>query len=325
MTEILASQLTGYQEALSGLAYFQIDEPGYLRISGQDRLTFLQRQTSNDLNLLSQDNALISVLTSSTGRILDVLTIFHEEDQLGVLTLPGFGNQTGDFLRSRIFFMDKVSLEDASHEIVLFELLGPRVGELAQQIGAVDTLEKDDRIQSIVISGIKIQYISQSGLGQRLIIPHKSADEVLEAIKDLGASPLSIDAYESLRIEKGIPAVGHELIEEYTPLETGYQWAVSESKGCYTGQEVLARQISYDKITRQLVGLKLVQVQHPGDTLWSLEDGKKVGVITSSTLSPNYGPIALGIVKRPFNQPGTEVRVSDKIDGEIARITSLPF
>lgn len=325
MTEILAPQLTGYQEALSGLAYFQIDEPGYLRISGQDRLTFLQRQTSNDLNLLSQEDVLTSVLTSSTGRILDVLTIFHEENQLGVLTLPGFGNQTGDFFRSRIFFMDKVSLEDASHEIVLFELLGPKVRELAQQIGAVDMLEKGDRIQSIDISGIKIQYISQSGLGQRLIIPHKRADEVLEAIKDFGASLLSLDSYESLRIEKGIPAVGHELIEEYTPLETGYQWAVSESKGCYTGQEVLARQISYDKITRQMVGLKLVQVQHPGDTLWSLEDGKKVGVITSSTLSPNYGPIALGIVKRPFNQPGTDVRVSDKTDGEIARITSLPF
>jgi folate-binding protein YgfZ len=325
MTKILAAQLTGYQQALSGLAYFQIDEPGYLRISGQDRLTFLQRQTSNDLNLLSQDNVLTSVLTSSTGRILDVLTIFHEEDQLAVLTLPGFGNQTGDFLQSRIFFMDKVSLEVASQEIILLELFGPRVGEITQHIGAVDTLEKDDRIQSIVIGGIQIQYISQSSLGQRLIIPHKSADEVLEAIKDFGASPLSLDAYESLRIEKGIPAVGHELMDEYTPLETGYQWAVSESKGCYTGQEVLARQISYDKITRQMVGLKLVGVQHPGDTLWSLEDGKKVGVITSSTLSPNYGPIALGIVKRPFNQPGTEVRVIDKTDGEIARITSLPF
>ena len=307
------------------LAYFQIDQPGYLRISGQDRLTFLQRQTSNDINLLSQDNTLTSVLTSPTGKILDVLTIFHEGDQLGVLTLPGFGNQTADFLRSRIFFMDQLTLEDTSHEIVLFELLGPRVGELAQHFGALATLEEDNRIQSIAISGIQMRYLSQNGFGQRLLIPYDGVNEILEAIKDFGGSPLSLNAYENLRIEKGIPAAGHELIDEYTPLEIGLQWAVSESKGCYTGQEVLARQINYDKITRELVGLKMEDIQYPGETLWSLEDGKKVGVITSSTLSPKYGPIALGIVKRPFNQPGTEVRINDKDNGKLAWINSLPF
>ena len=325
MTEIFASQLTGYQEASSALAYYKIDEPGFLRISGQDQITFLQRQTSNDLNLLSQDNILTSVLTSPTGRIINVLTIFHEEEQLGALTLPGLGSQAVEFLRSRIFFMDKVSVEDASHKMVLLDLLGPKVEELVQHFGAQDTLTDDDRIQPISINGFPTKYLSQRVFGQRLLIPNEGAGEVIDALKDFGGSALSSDAYEILRIEKGIPAAGHELVEEYTPLETGFQWAVSESKGCYTGQEVLARQINYDKITRQLVGLDLVEVQNPGDTLWSLDAGKQVGAITSSALSPDYGPIALGVVKRPFNQSGTELRVGDKNDGELAKITSLPF
>jgi folate-binding protein YgfZ len=161
--------------------------------------------------------------------------------------------------------------------------------------------------------------------GQRLLIPSENFDQVIDAIEDFGATPLSSKTFEVLRIEKGMPAAGHELVDKYTPLETGYQWAVSESKGCYTGQEVLARQITYDKITRQLVGLKLEETKNPGDKLWSLEDGKQVGEITSSALSPNHGPIALGILKKPFNQDGTEVRVGEKTDGQIAIVTSLPF
>ena len=325
MTESLASQLSGYASALSALAYYQIDDPGFLRITGEDKLTFLQRQTSNDIDLLSSESVLTSVLTSPTGRILDVLTLFYEGEQLGALTLPGFRSQTLDFLRSRIFFMDKVSVDDASHAILLLDLLGPKVGQLFQHFGMQEMPENDNRIQSIIIGGIQTQFLSQRGLGQRLLVPNESADEVLGAIKDFGGFALSSDAFESLRIEKGIPAAGHELVEEYTPLETGYQWAVSESKGCYTGQEVLARQINYDKITRQLVGLKLVETQYTGDTLWSIEDGKHVGKITSSAFSPTYGPIALGIVKRPFNQPGTEVRIGDKNNGDLVRVTSLPF
>lgn len=325
MTELLDSQLTGYQEALSALGYFQIDQPGYLRISGEDRQTFLQRQTTNDLRLLSFDNSLISALTSPTGRILDILTIFQEEEQLGVLTLPGLGSQTIEFLRSRIFFMDKVSLEDASQGVVLIELLGPRVAELIQHFGMQKPFEKDDLFHWIMIDGIQVRYLSQRAAGQRFLFPSENADEVLDAIADFGGKPLSSDVFEVLRIEKGIPSAGHELVDKYTPLETGYQWAVSESKGCYTGQEVLARQITYDKITRQLVGLKLVEVSNPGDKLWSLEDGKQIGEITSSAWSPTHGPIALGILKQPYDQHGTEVRVGEEANGEVARVTSLPF
>lgn len=325
MTALRDSQLKGYLEALSALVYFQIDQPGYLRISGEDQQTFLQRQTTNDLKLLSSDNLLITVLTSPTGRILDILTIFQEEEQLGVLTLPGLRSKTIEFLRNRIFFMDKVSVEDASQDVAVIELLGPRIAELIRHFGFQKPFEKIDQVQSIIIDGIQIRYLSQSFSGQRLIIPRENVEDMLDAILDFGGTPLSSAAFEVLRVERGIPAAGHELVEKYTPLETGYQWAVSESKGCYTGQEVLARQITYDKITRQLVGLKLEEIKNPGDKLWSLEDGKQVGEITSSASSPNHGPIALGILKRPLDQEGTEVRVGNKIDGQIAKVTLLPF
>lgn len=325
MTKSIDSQLTGYQEALSGLVYFQIEKPGYLRISGEDQKNFLQRQSSNDLNLLSADNLLTSVLTSPAGRIQDILTIFLEEELLGALTLPGLGSQTLEFLRSRIFFMDKVSVEDASQAVILIELWGPGVEEFIQHLDIQELHENEDWFQELWFEDIQLRYLSRRTSGQQLLIPREGAKKTLDAIKDFGGRPLSSDAYEVLRIEKGIPGSGHELTDKYTPLETGFKWAVSGSKGCYTGQEVLARQITYDKIIRQMVGLKLLEFEKPGAKLWSLEDGKQVGEITSSASSPSHGPIALGIVKRPYNQPGTEVRVGDKVDGQFATVNSLPF
>jgi folate-binding protein YgfZ len=115
-----------------------------------------------------------------------------------------------------------------------------------------------------------------------------------------------------------------ELIEDYTPLEIGYQNMISESKGCYTGQEIIARQITYDKITKNLVGMKLDRYVDVGSSLIAGE--KSVGTLTSVVQSPRFGIIGLGVVRRQFCELGTKLIVPDAPDaGIIAEVSKLPF
>jgi folate-binding protein YgfZ len=115
-----------------------------------------------------------------------------------------------------------------------------------------------------------------------------------------------------------------ELTEEFTPLELGLEKYVSTSKGCYTGQEVIARQVNYDKVTKQLCGLKLNGTANIGDPVWS--DGRKIGVVTSIGKSPRFGNIAKGVVKKPFNRSGTEVMAGIEYENSARAVCSnLPF
>jgi len=131
---------------------------------------------------------------------------------------------------------------------------------------------------------------------------------------------LTPEEYHCMRVECGQPAPFSEWTEDYTPLEVGLEWAVSDRKGCYTGQEVLARQVNYDKITRQLVGLTL-QAGPPSAAQVQAE-GKTIGVVTSSVISPRFGPIALAVLRRPYHAPGTAVLVGEAIP---AVVSVLPF
>ena len=313
-----------FTDGQTNTAFYEQEKPGYVRIAGDDRYAFLQRQTTNDINLLSPERSLVTVLTSPAGRILDVLWVIDENEAFGVLTLPGQGKQTFNFLSSRIFFMDKVSLVDASQEICQIDLLGPGASEFFCELGAIRS-PQDNEILTIKIAQVPVRILFQRNTGHHLLIPKESCHQVLNELENNGAAPLSPESYEIIRIETGLPAAGHELTEDYTPLETGFQWTVSDNKGCYTGQEVIARQVNYDKITRQLVGLLMSDVSQIGDILYPLDKEQPVGKITSIALSQRFGTIALAIVKRPFHQPGNELVTHGEDQSITAATTALPF
>jgi folate-binding protein YgfZ len=127
-------------------------------------------------------------------------------------------------------------------------------------------------------------------------------------------------AYERYRIELGRPVAGHELTDAYNPLEAGLAWVCADNKGCYTGQEIIARQITYDKITKSLVGLRSAHLLPVGAEI--LVDGRAVGAVTSATENMDaQAPIALAIVKRPFHEAGATLSV----DGQAVEVVTLPF
>ena len=317
----------GYQAALERVASYHQPEPGFLRISGEDWAAFLQRQTTNDVRLVDKDQAVPTVLTTPTARIIDVLYLLPPTgNTVDLLTLPGRGAATAAYLKGHIFFMDKVKVQDASTEFVQIDILGPGREKLLEDLGIASPPEVN-RVASFLLDGVEgrlLQLPSYLGLGYRLLVSSDQQDAVTGALKRAGVAKISPNAYEVLRLEAGVPAAGHELTGDYTPLENRLEPVVSDSKGCYTGQEVIARQLTYDKVTARLSGLQLTAPLIKGARIWA--DGKRVGELTSVSKSPRFGWIGLAILKRPYFEPGNHLLVGEEASSASpAQTVSLPF
>lgn len=316
-----------YQAAVQAVACFAIPMGGFLRLRGKDRLDFLQRQTTNDLRQVQDGRAVLSVLTTPTARILDVLYVLPGPDELELLTLPGRGESTARYFKSRIFFMDQVTLEDASAELAQVDLLGPDTPDILVRLG-VDPALQPGQLAVGAVGGRLLRALALEpafGLGIRLLLPVSDLDALTAFLTQAGVAQLHEEEYSLVRLEAGLPAPGAELSEEYTPLEAGLAAAVSGTKGCYTGQEVIARQITYDKVTQHLCGLRLEQPVQPGVRVWAA-DGIPAGKITSAATSPRFGEIALAVVKRPHHEPGSAVKVGEAYQSAVqAQVVLLPF
>jgi folate-binding protein YgfZ len=154
-----------------------------------------------------------------------------------------------------------------------------------------------------------------------LAVPAARLEAIVAILQQAGAPLLGAGAaYHARRVELGRPAPGAELTGEYNPLEAGLAWACAENKGCYTGQEIIARQVTYDKVTRMLVGLHSARPLAAGAALTA--DGREVGAVTSVAWSPALDAhLALAIVKRPHNAAGATLLA----DGVSAIVQELPF
>lgn len=323
--------LETYQRTLEYAGFYRLPEPGYLKIAGPDRHAFLQRQTTNDVARLAPGKMVITVLTNPSARILDVLLLMEKENPgedptLLAVTLPGQGQRTFRYLKSRIFFNDKVSIENISYEMSQIELWGPEAGFVLEELGLSESPgQSETAVMRIGKAAVTIAHLDPAlAPGFRLFVSAAEVKQVVSELERVGAVELDAATYDLLRIELGLPSAGSELTEDYTPLETGLNVTVSDTKGCYTGQEVLARQITYDKVTQQLRGLRLQEPASAGMRVWA--EGRTVGTITSVADSPRFGWIALALIKRPHHAPGTEVSAGESRDSAAkATVSDLPF
>ena len=306
-------------------AYYRHPDAGFLIVAGDDRIDFLNRQTSNDVRGLALDRAVVTVLTSPTARIEDVLWLVELPEGIGAMTLPGRGPRTGRTLRGKIFFMDRVTLSDASADYGQIDLEGPAAASVLESLG-LPTPPTTGEVVMFALGDATVRVVGGTGTSTsryRLLTSAAAAGTLAEALVRAGATELIPAASEVWRIEAGRPGPQGELTDEFNPLEAHLDEAISHSKGCYTGQEIIARQVTYDKVTRQLVGLRLVHPAAPGARL--LQGAKVVGELTSAVVSPQFGPIALAYVKRPSSEPGTVLTVDAGGSEIAATVVALPF
>ena len=313
-----------YQQAVDQAVYFRLPSAGLIQIKGDGRIDLIQRQTTNDVSKLSPNAVITTVLTSAAGRILDVLQVFESDGTLLAHTLPTRGESTSKFLSGKIFFMDKVEVADLGPGFAQIEIGGRRAEEMLGQAG-FGMLPKEDQFTPASVDSSEVFILGPSRLSThtrfRLLCPVETAERLAGTLETAGLSEINAQTREILRVESGHPQVDSELTENYTPLELNLDWAISDSKGCYTGQEVIARQTNYDKVTKKLVQLRADHPLAPGSKV-RLED-KTIGEITSAAYSPKYGQISLGVIRRPHHQPGTKVSILYG-DGEFPAEVFLP-
>lgn len=317
---------TSYWAGRTGAALRDEGDHARLWLGGEDRIAFLQRISTNDMRLLPGQGT-VTVLTSPTARIQAVLTVLAMPTGLLLLAGPGQGPAIFNTLRTQIFFNDKVNLEGRGGALAQWALLGPQAASLLAQVaGDVSDLPLFGW-RTVSVAGGDVAVQRREGLGSEgftLLAPLPASLAVRAALLQAGATPLDDDAYHVLRVEAGVPAPSFELTEQVNPLEAGLRRFCDDHKGCYTGQEIIARQITYDKVTTHLVGLLLDDLVAPEAKV--MADGKQAGWVSSAVHSiALQHPIALAFVRRPHHEPGTQLAIQSGDQSIAAIVTALPF
>ncbi|GFE69431.1 folate-binding protein YgfZ [Chroococcus sp. FPU101] len=296
---------------------------GILELTGKDRVRFLHNQTTNQINLLNSGQGCDVVFVNSTGRTLELATAYVTEESILIVVSPNRRQFLLDWMDRYIFPMDKVTVSDLSPELAIFTLLGSESRDFLEQFGiSSNILDQSEASHELVaLAGIQVRIAVGTDLGlsgYTLILPIAQAAKLWKELTEKGAIPMSDRQWEELRISQGRPMSEQELTEDYNALEAGLWRAISFDKGCYIGQETIARLNTYKGVKQRLWGLKLNQSVEPLTPI-SLDD-EKIGVLTSC-LETDEGAIGLGYIRTKAGGAGMTVKIGEAI----AQVIAVPF
>ena len=320
----------GYRAAKEAVGLVDRSSVGRLRVAGEDALDLLDRLSTNHLQDLSPGHGLYTVLTTNKGRIVDLLFVLARENDLLVFT----GHETRQKVAEWIdfyTFTEDVAVEDVTDETAMLSLVGPKAAALFGDLCGLSGIEPYESA-SVTIEGVDATWVRTDFLrlpSYDLVLPSDGIDAVRQVVLAAGEShdmaEVGDEALDLVRIEQGVPAQGKELTEDANPLEAGLIDHISFNKGCYIGQEVVARLNTYDKVQRTLVGLSwdVSTKADPGAELFA--DGKKVGVLTSYAVYPRLERgMGLGLVKNTHAEPGNRLTIESGIGGAAVTVEALP-
>ena len=287
-------------------------ERGKLALTGPEAKAFLGGQVTNDVEALEPGRGMYAALLTPKGKMRADLRVLDLGDELWLDTERATLQVLFDALR-RGTIGHAAELHKRTLQQALFSLLGPRAREVAGADAAGLGPAEHDNARS------PLGVLVTTDLGVDVICAAEEADRVRQALERAGAVAVPESAAEVRRVETGRPRYGHELDESVIPQEAGLnERAVSFTKGCYVGQETVARLHYRGKPNRQLRGLRLSAPAASGTPLVLGE--REVGHVGSSVVSPRFGPIALALVRR-------EASVGDELaaGSAVAVVAELPF
>ena len=305
--------------AREGMAVSDRSHWGLLEIRGSDRLRYLHNQTTNDLEKLSPGEGCETVFVNSTARTIDLATAYVTEESVLLLVSPQRREQLMTWMDKYIFPMDRVEIKDISDEYGVLSLIGPLSIPIFPDL--VGKEEKNHQLVKMLDIEVRIAVGTGLGIpGYTMIVPKPGLavvwEELWQELLEKGAIPLSDRGWEQLRIEQGRPAPDSELTEDYNPLEAGLWRAIAFDKGCYIGQETIARLNTYKGVKQRLWGVKLGSFAEPG-TVITVAD-QKVGILTSA-VETELGIVGLAYIRTKAGGEGLEVKVGET-SGEIIKV-----
>ena len=307
------TDLSAYTAAREAAAVADAPGWGWLRLSGRDRLDLLHRLSTNAVKTLAAGQGAVTVLTSPVGRVMAVVTVYAGENEAYLRVMPAQAGGVTRYLNSMIFWQDQVEIANLTDQIrpdrAVRAASAGRVRAGRSGAGRHGGPRRRPRVRLAVCHHCRARP-SPCYRGGPLepaawivVAPAAECAAVRTAFDNLPA--LDASTVEVLRDRSRVAFWGRELNDEVTPLETGLLPAVSFNKGCYTGQEVIARQTNYDKVTRNLVGLEFaaedaVSLAQSG----SAEAGEAWGRVRGPGRGGFVGSVAYSPAPRGLRRPG---------------------
>lgn len=308
-----------YDAARNACLVVEHHSPGVLRADGRSTLDFLERMSTNDMLSLPPLHVRGTVLTTAIGRTVAAVEVVNREAGALIVTGHGRAEAVRAWLQRHVFFNDAIEFSDPDLSFRRWGLYGPGAADEARKLTPAPLPVATQACQ--VMDGWL--WPSEVPLeGFVVLAGPRLHNRLSENWRDRGMGTGAWEAYQAHRIERGAASPEDDLDEQTIPLEAGLWHLVSFTKGCYIGQEVIARMESRNRLARRLVGARLDSLAPMPQEI--LRGESVLGRLTSAAHSPALGPIGLGIAKvaRLEDLP-LEVRLSPSGIG--ARLVAPPL
>ncbi|MBI3306601.1 MAG: aminomethyl transferase family protein [Candidatus Omnitrophica bacterium] len=287
-----------------------------IQTQGSDRIDFLHRILSQDIRNLKPGEGTMSAFLSAAGKILAFMSVYILPDSI-ILITENTNTQNVVGMLDKFLITEDVRFEEATEKFALISLMGPAAESCLKSFSAAAPNQ--------VLAAMRIQS------GFDFLVKTENAPKAIKSLLDFGKShnlsQANLEKWETFRIESGILRYGIDMDDKIALPETGLEnIASSETKGCYPGQEVVARMKTYGGHTKKMTGLIFDKKSLPeaGDKIYSR--GDEIGWITSCTVSINLQKgIAFAYLKKGFFDPGLEVEIFAKGEKIPAATAALPF
>lgn len=313
-----------YDQLLSGSAVVDCRARTLVELAGQDRARFLHGFCTNDIKRLSPGEGCEAFITSVQGKVLGYTAIFAQEDSLVLDTVPGQAEKLLAHF-DRYLIREDVRLIDRGNVNSQWLLGGQRAPLMLNKLGIREVPQSPyasaaGRIGNCHVWLRRVPWF----LADAFLIEGaaENLDAIYQALTDAGGVPASPAAARAARIEAGTPEYGQDISEKNLPQEVGRdRQAISFTKGCYLGQETVARIDALGHVNRLLVGVRFEGPSVPPAASALFAGESEVGQVTSASFSPRFGvPLALAYVRREQTAPGTRLHSGEGA----AEVVTLP-
>lgn len=319
-----------YEAARNAVGLLNLSERGRIEVRGKNRVQFLHGLVSNDVKILKDGDGTYAAFLNATGRIHSDCFIYADGERF-LIDTPASTRLWVYQSLAKFIPTGGFDVVDVTEQTALLSLQGPRSTELLAALGVTEELS-GLRCRHIELAGfdVLLSGISRTAeAGYDLMVSLEGKESLRQILVGAGATEVGAQTLEVLRIEAGIPEYGRDMDETIILLEAGLESAVSYKKGCYLGQETIAKihHRGHDQTAKKLMGLLLEGevVPEPGSKVFN-GAGKEIGHITSSCYSPALArPIALAYLRRNNFEAGTRHSVDAGGVSLSAEVVKPPF
>lgn len=287
---------------------------GTIAMTGNDRASFLHALLTNDIAALPMGRGVYAAYLTPQGRMISDMRVIETGNRMLLHVAREVAGPLAERF-DKLIFSEDAQPRDASAELAIIGVHGPSAARMIHQATGTPVADVEDQYDNVTTESMTVVRDDALGLpGYDLYVPAAGAAAIRAKLVDAGAVVASDETAETLRIEAGRPRFGVDMNTDTIPLEAGLEdRAISFTKGCYVGQEVIIRVMhrGHGRVARRLMSIVLSNGPVPshGDAIYA--GGRAVGEITSAAASPKHGaPLALGYVQRDFAVPGTELTVN---------------